>query len=100
VYGFDIPQIKVCLPMVYADFVVSLLRFIPERRLGRMKEFTHYFATNYFFGHTLACEVQGAGSVEQAWQKACAFFQRNDEQGMAEGEQRLAEVGALLVDVG
>lgn len=100
VYGFDIPQIKVCLPMVYADFVVALLRFIPERRLGRMKEFTHYFATNYFFGHTLACEVQGAGSVEQAWQKACAFFQRNDEQGMAEGEQRLAEVGALLVDVG
>lgn len=98
VYCLDLPQVKVCLPVVYADFVVALLRFVPERRLGRMKEFTHYFAKNYFFGHTLACAVQGAGSVEQAWQKACAFFQRNDEQGTAEAEQRFVEVTALLAE--
>ena len=88
VYGLDIPKVKICLPAVYADFVVALLRFVPERRLGRMKEFTHYFAKSYFFGHTLACEDQGAGSVEQAWQRACAFFQRNDEQGMAEVKKK------------
>lgn len=83
VYGFDLPQVEICLPALYADFVVALgQRFVSERRLGRLKEFTHYFAENYFFGHTLACEVQGAGSVDQAWQRACAFFQRNDEQGM------------------
>jgi nifR3 family TIM-barrel protein len=96
VYGLEIPKIRICLPAVYADFVLALQRFVPERRLGRMKEFTHYFATNYFFGHTLACEVQGAGSVEQAWQRACAFFQRNDAEGMAEGEQRLGAVIELL----
>jgi nifR3 family TIM-barrel protein len=97
VYGLDIPKVRICLPAVYADFVAALVRrFVPERRLGRLKEFTHYFATNYFFGHTLACEVQGAGSVEQAWQRACAFFQRNDAQGMAEAEQRLAGITALL----
>ncbi|MCW5202816.1 tRNA-dihydrouridine synthase family protein [Desulfobulbus sp. N2] len=100
VYGIDIPKVEICLPAVYADFVVALLRFVQERRLGRMKEFTHYFAKNYFFGHTLACAVQGAGSVEQAWQRACAFFQRSDEQGVAEAEQRLAEVTALLMGRG
>lgn len=97
VYGFDLPQVEICLPALYADFVVALgQRFVSERRLGRLKEFTHYFAENYFFGHTLACEVQGAGSVDQAWQRACAFFQRNDEQGMVKAGQRLAEVDELL----
>lgn len=93
VYGFDIPKVRICLPVVYADFVTALVqRFVPERRLGRLKEFTHYFAENYFFGHRLACDVQGADSVEQAWQRAYAFFQRNDAEGVAEGEERLAEV--------
>jgi nifR3 family TIM-barrel protein len=99
VYGLDIPQVRICLPVVYADFVAALVqRFVPERRLGRLKEFTHYFAENYFFGHTLACEVQGAGSLEQAWDKACAFFHRNDAEGVAEGEQRLVEVTGLLAE--
>ena len=93
VYGFDIPKVRICLPVVYADFVTALVqRFVPERRLGRLKEFTHYFAENYFFGHRLACDVQGADSVAQAWQRAYAFFQRNDAEGVAEGEERLAEV--------
>ncbi|WPD20752.1 MAG: tRNA-dihydrouridine synthase family protein [Candidatus Electrothrix scaldis] len=97
VYGLDLPDVKICRPAVYGDFVAALQRFPPERRLGRLKEFTHYFAENYFFGHTLACQVQGAGSVQQAWERACAFFQRNDEQGMEEAEQHLAEITQLLV---
>ena len=97
VYRADIPKVKICLPAVYADFVAALVqRFVPERRLGRLKEFTHYFAENYFFGHTLACEVQGAGSLDQAWKKACSFFQRNDAEGVAEAEQRLAGVTESL----
>ncbi len=97
VYGSDIPEVRVCLPVVYADFVSALQkRFVPERRLGRLKEFTHYFAENYFFGHTLACKVQDARSVSHAWHRACVFFQRNDAQGMTEGEQRLEEVTKLL----
>ncbi|MCI5131701.1 MAG: tRNA-dihydrouridine synthase family protein, partial [Candidatus Electrothrix sp. EH2] len=100
VYGADLPEVEICLPAAYADFVLALQRFPPERRLGRLKEFTHYFAKNYFFSHTLACEVQAAGSLEQAWQRASAFFQRNDEQGTAEAEQRLAEIAALLPVIG
>lgn len=100
VYGLEIPKVKVCLPAVYADFVAALVqRFVPERRLGRLKEFTHYFAENYFFGHTLACEVQGAGSLEHAWEKAKAFFQRNDAEGLAGAAQRLAEVDGLIAEL-
>jgi nifR3 family TIM-barrel protein len=101
VYGLDIPEVKICLPAVYAEFVSALAeRFVPERRLGRLKEFTHYFAENYFFGHTLACKVQNADSVRQAWLRAGEFFQRNDEQGVLEAERRLAEVAELLAEEG
>ncbi|MCI5221308.1 MAG: tRNA-dihydrouridine synthase family protein [Candidatus Electrothrix sp. AR4] len=97
VYGLDLPKVTICLPRIYADFVSALVeRFLPERRLGRLKEFTHYFAGNYFFGHTLTCKVQNASSVKQAWLRAGAFFQRNDEQGVREAEQQLAEVTELL----
>lgn len=96
VYGLTLPDAKVSRPEVYADFVTALQRFSAERRLGRLKEFTHYFAENYFFGHTLACQVQDAGTVNQAWERAYAFFQRNDEEGVASSEVHLAEVTALL----
>ncbi len=99
VYGLDIPPVKICLPAVYADFVSALIeRFLPERRLGRLKEFTHYFADNYFFGHNLAVKVQNATSVGEAWQRAEEFFQRNDEKGMREAERQLGEVAALLAE--
>ncbi|MCI5142698.1 MAG: hypothetical protein D3909_13445, partial [Candidatus Electrothrix sp. ATG1] len=101
VYGLDLPEATICLPAVYADFVAALVqRFVPERRLGRLKEFTHYFAENYFFGHTLACEVQAAGSVDQAWQRAYTFFQRNDGQGVEEAEQHLTKLTELLAKKG
>ena len=81
VYGVDVPAQEVCLARVYQGFVAALVqRFLPERRLGRLKEFTHYFAKNYFFGHHLAAQVQSSLSLEEAWSRAEAFFAANDPQ--------------------
>ncbi len=79
VYGVDLPQPRPKLPLLYASFVAALYqRFLPERRLGRLKEFTHYFARNYFFGHHLAARVQSSQSLEEAWQRAETFFAENE----------------------
>lgn len=79
VYGVDLAEPDINLPRIYHDFVVALeQRFRPERRLGRMKEFTHYFAQNYFFGHHLAARVQSSGSLLEAWERAQSFFQEHD----------------------
>ncbi|MDR2551526.1 MAG: tRNA-dihydrouridine synthase family protein [Desulfobulbus sp.] len=86
VYGVAVPEPDVRLPRLYADFVASLNeRFLPERRLGRLKEFTHHFATNYFFGHHLAAKVQASESIEQAWEHAEAFFALNDSERTQQG---------------
>ena len=53
-------------------------RFQPERRLGRLKEFTHYFAKNYFFGHHLAAKVQASRSFVAACDRALTFFAEHD----------------------
>ncbi|HFQ90010.1 MAG TPA: tRNA-dihydrouridine synthase family protein [Desulfobulbus sp.] len=88
VYGVDIPEPCVCPPLAFARFVTALQeRFRPERRLGRLKEFTHYLAANYPFGHHLATAVQKARSVEDAWTAAMAFFRRCDQEGLARLEQ-------------
>lgn len=98
VYGLDTLPEKICLPEVYCRFVLALVdRFVPERRLGRLKEFTHYFATNYAFGHNLAVKVQTASSVKQAWQRAMKFFQRNDGAALEEAWPRVADVEAVLM---
>lgn len=81
-YDVDLPAPQVCLPRVYREFAVALVeRFAPERQLGRLKEFTHYFARNYAFGHHLASRVQSSGSLAQAWAGARAFFAANDPAG-------------------
>jgi tRNA-dihydrouridine synthase B len=53
--------------------------FPPERRLGRLKEFTHYFGQNYAFGHTLASAVQSSRSPAEAAARAAAFFAAVEE---------------------
>jgi len=79
VYGMEIPEPDICLPRLYQEFVSALVqRFHPDRRLGRLKEFTHYFAKNYFFGHHLAAKVQASCSLEAAWAQAAAFFAVHD----------------------
>jgi len=83
VYGVDIPQMKFTLPEIFMCMVHELAtRFRIERRLGRLKEFTHYFARNYPFGHHLASTVQASSSLTEAVQGALEFFGRNDVNGI------------------
>lgn len=48
--------------------------FPPEKGIGRIKEFTSYYARNFFFGHELFRVVQGAQSIEAIRQKATEFL--------------------------
>lgn len=74
--GSDIAEPAVSLPAVYGSFVDLLNgHFRPERRLGRLKQFTTYFARNYAFGHHLATKVQTSNSVEEARERANRFFE-------------------------
>lgn len=78
VYGCKIEDSAVSLPVVYGNFIDLLNElFRPEHRLGRLKEFTHYFAQNYKFGHLLATRVQSSNSVEEARERAAIFFENN-----------------------
>ncbi|MEK6742149.1 MAG: tRNA-dihydrouridine synthase family protein [Nitrospirota bacterium] len=73
--GSTIAEPAVSLPAVYGSFVDNLNElFRPEYRLGRLKEYTHYFARNYAFGHYLASRVQSSTSVEEARERAGVFF--------------------------
>ena len=75
VYGCAIDPPSVSLPMVYGGFIDHLELYRPEYRLGRLKEFTHYFAQNYKFGHLLASRVQSSASVDEARERANIFFE-------------------------
>ena len=78
VYGCDIAAPEISLPVVYETFIDLLTGlFRPERRLGRLKEFTHYFAQNYKFGLLLRSAVQGSVSMEEARERAGLFFENN-----------------------
>ena len=77
VCGSTIAAPEVSLPAVYAAFIGQLKAlFRPEYRLGRLKEFTHYFARNYQFGHYLASRVQSSASVDEAGERAAVFFEK------------------------
>lgn len=92
VYGADMPRTKCTLPEIYLRMVHELTtRFRSERRLGRLKEFTHYFAENYAFGHQLASAVQSSPSMEDAAQGALVFFQRNDPEGLQKAIGRFGD---------
>jgi tRNA-dihydrouridine synthase B len=74
-YDCEVVEPAVSLPLVYNKFIHLINElFRPERRLGRLKEFTHYFAGNYKFGHQLRSRVQSSSSVDEARQRAEIFF--------------------------
>jgi len=78
VYGCALAQPTVSLPMVYGNFIDQLIElYRPEYRLGRLKEFTHYFARNYKFGHLLASRVQSSVSVDEGRERAGMFFENS-----------------------
>ncbi|MBI5056835.1 MAG: tRNA-dihydrouridine synthase family protein [Nitrospirae bacterium] len=80
VYGVDIPKPIVSLPDIYTAFIEALnADYRPIYRLGRLKAFTHYFARNYKFGHSLACKVQSSSSMDEARERAGTFFANSKE---------------------
>jgi len=84
VFGGDITERVVSLPDVYAAFLEALnADYRPIYRLGRLKEFTHYFARNYKFGHSLATKIQSSSSMDEARERAWTFFANNSEESMA-----------------
>ena len=79
VYHFgEIPVINI--PDIYFRFIALLKeRFFPERRLGRLKQFTHYYSSNFAFGHHLASGVQNSKTIEEAAGIALEFFNKTRE---------------------
>ncbi len=76
-YGCQIAPPVVSLPLVYNRFMDLINElFRPERRLGRLKEFTKYFAKNYKFGHQLSSRVQSSRTVDEAKERAALFFEK------------------------
>ncbi len=75
VYGIKIEKTETEKSQIYLQFITLLeQRFAPDRRLGRLKQFTRYFAASFQFGHQLAASIQNSNSIEQARQRAAAFF--------------------------
>ena len=84
IFGGHITERVVSLPDVYAAFIEALnADYRPVYRLGRLKEFTHYFAQNYKFGHSLASRIQSSSSMDEAMERAGMFFANNSKEGMA-----------------
>jgi nifR3 family TIM-barrel protein len=75
VYGIRIEKPKTVKSEIYSQFINLLeQRFAPERRLGRLKQFTRYFAASFQFGHHFAASIQNSDSIEQARRRAAVFF--------------------------
>lgn len=54
-------------------------QFAPERRLGRLKQFTHYYASSFTFGHHFATAIQTSSSMDQALGRAQDYFAGNPD---------------------
>ncbi|GAB6192437.1 tRNA-dihydrouridine synthase family protein [Desulfocastanea catecholica] len=75
IYGVATECRKIDRAQMYSHFITLLeKRFAPERRLGRLKQFTRYFAVSFPFGHHLAAAIQNSTSIEEARRRADDFF--------------------------
>ncbi|MBB5346393.1 nifR3 family TIM-barrel protein [Desulfoprunum benzoelyticum] len=75
VYGQQIAPTGRTAQEVFNRFATLLEeRFPLERRLGRLKQFSHYFAQNFQFGHILATSVQNSLTMDEAKRQAEEFF--------------------------
>lgn len=60
---------------VYLQFIRSVeTRFPEEKRLGRLKQFTRYYAESFTFGHQFASCIQSSATVREAKKRAEQFF--------------------------
>lgn len=76
-YGCKNIQKMPTIDGVYFRFVELLEeKFRVERRLGRLKQFTSYFAANFTFGHHLASMIQTSKTMEEATHRAEEFFNK------------------------
>lgn len=75
IYGVGHDREKTMRSRIYSKFITLLeQRFAQERRLGRLKHFTRYFAVSFPFGHHLAAAIQNSTSIEEARRRADQFF--------------------------
>ena len=80
VFGVEPKKTEILASEIYFQFMNLLeKRFRAERRLGRLKEFTHYFASSYIFGHQLATSIQKSRTISEAKINAEKFFAGNEE---------------------
>ncbi len=57
-------------------------RFVENRRLGRLKQFTHYFASPFLYGHGFASRIQNSKSMDMAKEIAEDFFASSEDISM------------------
>lgn len=63
---------------VFYDFIALLeQRFRYEKRIGRLKQFTHYYSKSFVFGHRLASVVQNCKNLDEAKERASEFFMKS-----------------------
>ncbi len=75
IYGYRSEFEPTSRPDLYYRFYNILKdKFREERRLGRLKQFTHYFSRSYQFGHHLDTSVQASATFEKALENATVFF--------------------------
>jgi tRNA-dihydrouridine synthase len=55
----------------------TLEDFIPPKAIGRIKEFSAYYARNFLFGHDLYKRVQGSSELSHLFDRAMEFFATN-----------------------
>lgn len=80
IYGYPTGNKARTKADIYFRFFALLEeRFAVERRLGRLKQFTHYFAATFSFGHMLVAAVQTTKSMEEANERAALFFANNKQ---------------------
>lgn len=80
---YQLPKKKNSVSLMYVYFrFASFLqkRFAKERRLGRLKQFTHYYAKSFKFGHQLSTVIQNSSTMEDALEHASEFFNKYDRQ--------------------
>jgi tRNA-dihydrouridine synthase len=69
-----------------SEFIELMERYLPpERRLSRLKIFTHWFAQPLPFGHSLRSRVQAAPTLAEARARIDAFFAHFSEDAAAAG---------------
>ncbi len=76
IYKIDIPESELDPGKIFFKFVRRVQEsFVPEKQLGRIKQFTHYIVKSDPFGHHLASRVQRSNNIEEVVAQAEKFYQ-------------------------